>query len=180
MEDISGLCGGQNHPPSATLATVSPTYSGRVTAGFRLMGASRPLHQRHLDERALWQPRMSSGLSPQPPDRLAKRLGAQGKRGARTPQRRPHPLAGVVGGHAGGLTRSRLPQRLRLVTAFTPTRLRQPHSPPRARKPDGVDAHCARQERRHLCWPAGRPWRPACALAVRGSGRPPRLASAPR
>jgi hypothetical protein len=37
MEDISGIRGGQNHAPTATLATVSPTYSGRVTAGFRLM-----------------------------------------------------------------------------------------------------------------------------------------------
>jgi dTDP-4-dehydrorhamnose 3,5-epimerase len=35
MADISGLRGGQNHAPTATLATVSPTYSGRVTAGFR-------------------------------------------------------------------------------------------------------------------------------------------------
>jgi hypothetical protein len=38
MEDISGLRGGQNHAPTATLATVSPTYSGRVTAGFRIKG----------------------------------------------------------------------------------------------------------------------------------------------
>jgi hypothetical protein len=37
MEDISGLRGGQNHAPTATLATVSPTYSGRVTAGFRFI-----------------------------------------------------------------------------------------------------------------------------------------------
>jgi integrase len=36
MEDISGLRSGQNHAPTATLATVSPTYSGRVTAGFRI------------------------------------------------------------------------------------------------------------------------------------------------
>jgi hypothetical protein len=37
MADISGLRGGQNHAPTATLATVSPTYSGRVTAGFRVI-----------------------------------------------------------------------------------------------------------------------------------------------
>jgi hypothetical protein len=37
MEDISGLRSGQNHAPTATLATVSPPYSGRVTAGFRFI-----------------------------------------------------------------------------------------------------------------------------------------------
>ena len=37
IEHISGLRRGQNHPPTATVATVSPTYSGRVTAGFRVI-----------------------------------------------------------------------------------------------------------------------------------------------
>jgi hypothetical protein len=49
MEDISGLRGGQNHAPTATLATVSPTYSGRVTAGFRISVYDRRNTQKTID-----------------------------------------------------------------------------------------------------------------------------------
>jgi hypothetical protein len=63
---------------------------------------------------------------------------------------------------------SRLPQRPCAAAAFTPATVTRLHLEPRARKPAGMDAHCARQERRHLGWPAGRPWRLACVLALIG------------
>lgn len=36
LEDIPGLGGGENRPPTATLAPDRPALSGGVTAGFRL------------------------------------------------------------------------------------------------------------------------------------------------
>ena len=61
---------------------------------------------------------------------------------------------------------SRLPQRQCAAAAFTPATVTRLHLEPRARKPAGMDAHCARQESRHrLEWPEGRPRRQTCALA---------------
>ena len=70
---------------------------------------------------------------------------------------------------------SRLPQKRWAAAAFTPATVTRPHLEPRARKPAGMDAHCARQERRHQGWPAGRPWRLACVLAVDWTGALPPL-----
>ena len=36
LEDLSGLRGGQNHPPAAALAPARSACDGRVTAGFRI------------------------------------------------------------------------------------------------------------------------------------------------
>ena len=146
---------------------------------FEVLAGHLGWRQHHDSQPTLWQPRIGSSLSPQPPGRLAS--GSAPKPGSPDCSATRLPTRWRSGWpYRRAEANSRLPQRPCAAAAFTPATVSHLHREPRARKPAGMDAHCARQERRHLCWPAGRPWRLACTLAARGIGRPPRLASAPR
>ena len=90
MEDISGLRGGQNHAPTATLATVSPTYSGRVTAGFRFIAGK---NQRRLSGYGVGQTAVFDAFS------VSATLAWRGSGAAATSDRDKSPRLWVQGNH---------------------------------------------------------------------------------
>jgi len=138
------------------------------------MRASPPWHQYRSRQPTLWQPRMSSGLSPQPPDRLANKIGAPTREsGLPTPRPSARWRSGWPCRRAEA--NSRLPQKPCAAAVFTPAKATRLRLEPRARKPAGMDAHCAHKDSCHQGWPAGRPRRLACALAVDWAGALPPL-----
>ena len=123
---------------------------------FEVLAGHLGWRQHHDSQPTLWQPRIGSSLSPQPPGRLAS--GSAPKPGSPDCPAPSPPTRWRSGWpYRRAEANSRLPQTMRAAPVLTPTTVTRLRLEPRARKPAGVDAHCACQKNPQAAWNANRP-----------------------